>query len=206
MNHQNQGFLKYILLLTAVASITLQSSAQKLEIDQVSLAYFAPLAVDPGLKAGVGFSFHKWNKTRENKKGISKTYNHKLYIQPQLAYISKWRFYTSYLANVEAGWKFQQEGKRFYSGFGMGLGYIYRQEVLNLRVFFDGSTKVVETEARNYFFPSVNYQMGMKFYRKIDLFSKIHYGYQFSSKYTSESNLILEIGFHLNLMNKNKDG
>lgn len=202
MSNQNRSFLKYILLLISVTHLTLQANAQEIKIDQVSLAYFAPLAVDPGAKVGFGFSFREWTKTKESKEGHPKVWNHKLYVQPQLAYFSKWRFYSSYFVNVETGWQFRKESNRFYSGLGAGLGYIHRREVLTLRTFFDGSTKVLETEGRNFIFPSVNYQLGMKLYRRLDLFSKLHYGYKFSSEHTSESALILEMGLNINLNDK----
>ena len=198
----NYRFLKYILLITVIVPFAIRLSAQKLKMDQVSLAYFAPLAVDPGAKVGVGFSFREWNRTRDNKNGDSKTYNHKLYLQPQLAYFSKWRLYSSFLANVEAVWEIKKEGKRFYSGFGVGLGYMHRREVLTLRTHFDGSTEVVETEVRKYCLPTMNYQLEMKLYSGLDLFSKIHWGYQISSKYISEGAVMLEIGLHFKLANK----
>lgn len=196
--------LKHIILTLAMVQFAFQVNAQKLRMSQVSTSYLAPLAVDQGANVGVGFVFHEWNTTKEGKKGLEKTHHHTLYLQPQLGYITKWRFYSGYLANLEAGWRFGKKGRSVYGGFGVGLGYLNKQEVLTLRTHTNGSTEVVERQARNFFFPSVNYQLGMRLYRNLHLFSKVHYGYQISSTYASQSLVMPELGLHLNLLNKTK--
>ncbi len=186
---KRQFFLPLLFLFPLITH-----AQNKLQLTDISASYFAPFAIyDIGAKAGVGFSYWKWDQIK-TKKERSKTVVHQVYFEPQLAYFGNRNYYYSLLANLETGWKWQTQGNKSYSSLSVGLGYLNRSEALTLTAHLDGSYSVAEWENRPAFLPSLNYRWGIQLYRSFGLYTGLSYAYQIYFQHTNAGLLFFELG------------
>lgn len=185
--------LSLCILVTFSTSVLAQNNIKLID---ASLSYIAPMAIrDPGLKLGLGVSFYQWTS---QKKGSSKTFEHHLILEPQVAYFGSTNYYYSTLSNLDIGWKWQKLESRSHSRIALGLGLNNRSEVLTLSANFDGTSSVSERERRNYFIPTISYQWAYQTYKNMDLFTRASAGINFSSEHPNFKSLLIEFGVRYN--------
>lgn len=195
-------YRKLILLLFLIPALV--EGQSKIELQDVSGSFMLPFNVqDDGGKIGVGFSYYKWNSSRTNKKGTSKTYNHQIYFEPQLGYLRGKNYYQSIFFNLETGWKWQREGRRSHSRLFLGLGYNLRIEAMTLVANFDGTSSVSEWEKRHFFFPNIGYQWAYRISDSFDLFAKASAGINFSGSHPNFKSALFELGVRYNFKSIN---
>lgn len=168
----------------------------------LSVGYWGMYTVHPGAKLGLSIPLKDWKITKDQ----SRTNNISLFIQPEFGVSTHIDYSTSYLANVNVGTKFQRAGKKFYMGAAIGLAYLAQLDVLSTTVDFQGNIVKQDFGRTDYFFPSINYEVGHELTSVIGWYSKLSFGGKFSLQREAAPILAIEIGLRFSFStNKNND-
>ena len=176
------------LLLLPCSILLAQSESQHIPI---SAGYWANLGLHPGVKIGAEFPLKTLEKEKKNGKVATRT----IYAGPQLGVYNRRRNNTNLLIGAEAGIKLQQQGKKPYSIFSVGAGYLGRSQINTLSFSLgDGSRTGVEREWRSYFLPTVGYSFGMDLNDNWGWYAKASTGYLLSPNYERSGIVFIEVG------------
>ena len=161
---------------------------------ELTAGYIGHSAIFPGGNVGMRIHLKDWQKEKvKGENTILK--NRNLFVHPQLAFYGRRRTYSSIFFNTEVGIKKQKEGKKFYSAYSIGLGYVGRFEVTALTVTLSGEITAKERELRSYFMPNVNYEVGFDLGNRLSFYSKASYGMKISPSRARSGNIYLGLGF-----------
>ncbi len=192
--------LRITLLLVLISSWAMgQTAPKKIPI---SVAYMGHFLYQPGLKIGTHFSLKDWEVEKDRKKG-SFTQTKTLYLSPQIGLYTRPENHTSLLLNADLGIRKDREGRKSFTTFGVGLGYLSQATLLSFIVnLSDGSTQEKIRDRRGYFMPTVHYAYGKKISPSLEWYSKISVGGKLSANYAGAIVTFVELGFTFNLPKK----
>ena len=187
--------MKKLLIIGALLGISSLSTAQlSSKPKEVTLGYKGHSAIFPGGDIGLRVHANSW--TKERAKGEATVIrNRSFFIHPQVAFYGRRKKYNSIFFNTELGIRGQKEGRKVYTAYSVGLGYVGRFEVMSLVVDFSGEITQMNRERRDYFMPNLNFELGRNFGNRISFFSKVSYGLKLSGSHARSGNLYLGLGF-----------
>jgi hypothetical protein len=187
-----------------VLFLVLVSTGLLAQTTQVSVGYYAPFAIEPGAKAGVHLYLKDW-ATEKTKKDVELLKHNYLFINPQVGFFSRPRNHSSLLINGDVGVKRQKDGKKTYSAFSVGLGYLAKFSITSFTVNFSGEIIKKERERQDFFLPTINYEFGGSINQTIGWYTKCSYGIKLSSTIEKQPALFTEFGMKFNLGKTTKE-
>ncbi len=183
-----------LIFILLFASISLFSQTEKTTLP-ISIGYYGPYLIQPGLKIGTSFNLKEWG-VENSKKNEASTRSQSFFISPQIGLFTKPEDHTSFIINADIGY----QAKKIYSAFSIGLGYLAEFEIISISLNLGtGEIDRKNRERRDYFVPTINYELSSAINSNIRWFSKFSYGRKISSKVENSAIFIIEIGIKLNL-------
>ncbi len=185
--------MRRLLILMMGLTMSWSIQAQEFDYSSWSFSYYAPYAIQAGLKVGKTIPINTWTTTT----GKEQETDNSLLIQPQIAYFANPQVQQNYLANIELGYARTREDRKFYNIASIGLGFIYAQQ------FVDGSVAIGSGEVShnkeniNYFVPTINYEWGKKPKNKLGYYFKGFWGHRITGQRDNSGFLGLETGLKL---------
>lgn len=197
--------MKKLFAIVFLIGLWLPASAQFSEKNKaITAGYLGHSAIFPGGNVGLMIDVKDW-QIEKTKGDASIVKNRSLFVHPQLGLYSRRRKYSSIFFNTEVGVRKQKDGRRFYSAYSLGLGYVGRSEIMSLTVNFNGEITAKERELRSYFMPNINYQIGVDFTDNFSFYSKASYGMKLSPTRERSGNFYLGLGFKFKLASKSAE-
>lgn len=194
MTHISKHFLALVILL----GIPIGASCQ-LKPTDISIAYYSQFLFQPGITVGISLPTKSWDSEHERKTGTI-TRTNSLFWSPQVAVFTQPGSHTSYLANVEFGYRRQIQGKGFYHAASVGLGYLTQFDLLSFTVNLgNGNTEAKDRERHGYIMPTLNYEIGGLLNPNLGWYSKLSAGSKFSTEQVSSNVLFVELGVKIKL-------
>ncbi len=139
-----------VLVLSSVLMLSGKAIGQ---LNSLSIGYFGPFGIEPGLNVGV-----QMNLKSSEKDEVINTY----YLAPHLGSYIKPNYHTDIMLGIEGGIHRQKAEKKGYSQFGLGLSYLSNFELISFTVNFNGEISNREHEHRGYLVPTISYEYGRK--------------------------------------------
>ncbi len=166
--------------------------AQNVEKEPIPLniGLYGPYVIQPGIKVGPAFGLKKWSLERG-----SRTKPASLFVSPQIGVFVRPKNHISYVINGDLGYKMKSGKSNFYMAASAGLGYLMTDQLLSTTIDL-GSGDVVgkDRELRNYFLPTINFELGKEAQKKIGWFTKFSYSRKISSKVEDSAFFAVELG------------
>lgn len=162
--------------------LTSSLMAQKLP-DKISIgaAYWGHAIIQPGAKVSVTIPLKKWGFQKEIK-GVERTKNLQLFVQPQVGFFDQPNYTTGLLGNAEFGAKFKREDFKFYSAVSVGLGYLGLFNVTSVTVNLQGEIIGETRQLIHNFMPTINYEVGHEITSFLGWYAKLSLGGRFSAQ------------------------
>ncbi len=184
------------VLLALTTTLAGQSETQSIPI---SVSYFSHLLFQPGVKVGTQISIKDWTKEKENRLARNK----QLAISPQLAYFANVGNNQNVLLNIDLDYRTQKAGRKFFSTWSVGLGYLAQFQVTALRLNLGDGSKEKVRERWDHILPSVSYAFGKVINTKMSWYSKYTLGSKINFDGASTMMLFMEAGITYQI-SKNK--
>ena len=179
----------YLLLLTLLWGFPLLVQSQKKQIP-VFAGWYGPYAIQPGIKVGVAFTCHDWE--RSNATSIK---SRQLYLSPQLGIFRRISNHTSYVLNMDFGYQRSSDQRKLYLSSSLGFAYLLENLTLSSTVdLSNGNITATDKELRSYFLPTVNVSFGKAPDQRLGWYSKVSYGRKVSKKMEDAGFFALEFG------------
>jgi len=165
-----------LLLVLMPFALLAQTESKKISI---SAGYWGHTFINPGAKIGVHIKLKDWTlnqtvKKRQEKVNVQKTIS--LFVNPQVGFYTKPTFYTNLAINTDIGVKWKRNDLKFYSAVSIGLGYLANFEITSISVNFQGETIGETRERRDFFTPTLNYEVGHQFIPNLGWYAKLSLG------------------------------
>ena len=109
-----------VLLLTFSAC---ELYAQEKSSPRLSIAYFGETITHPGLKIGINFPFHTWEKSKTKNNGTEKHLYKSFDVQPSLGFYFHQDYQTGLFVLPQLAYT-RKNAKGAYTSFGLGAGYM----------------------------------------------------------------------------------
>lgn len=117
----------------------------------ISLAYFGETITHPGLKVGLSFPLHQWEKHKTLRNGREKVLDKRIDLSPQLGFYYHQNYQTGLFVLPEFSYN-RQNAKGNYTALGLGAGYMHTRVP---RVFdFDTNGKIEQIRSGHHYFIS----------------------------------------------------
>lgn len=185
------------LWVALLLSGTLLAAQAIPEPTSINIGYWGHFATQPGIKMGAEFSVLNWAAGEFENKG---TKLRSLYVGPQVGFYTRSKNHSNLYIGMESGVRLQKKGKRGFSTYGLGLGYLGRSQILTFtHSLGDGSLVATEREWRSNFLPTLNYAYGLKINPRLSGFAKASAGTLLGPGREPSAMLFLEIGIKFNL-------
>lgn len=166
---------------------------------QAHVAYWGNLGFQPGIKIGVQHTILNWEKEKPEK-NIAK--GRSLFVSPNLGVYNRRLNNTNFLAEGEVGLQTQRVGRKFFSAYSVGLGYLGRSQIVTLNYSLgDGSLQSKEREWQGNFLPTLNYSLGTEISTWGAWYFKASYGTMIGAGRASSALVFTELGLKINLSN-----
>lgn len=196
-DQMKNNLLIFIFLLTNLSLLAQQED----KITPISIGFYGPYIIQPGIKIGTAFDLKEWKIEKEQN-----LKSRKLFVSPQIAAFIRPKNHTSFILNVDVGYIIKKSQSNFYIAPSVGLGYLMTSQILSNTIdLSNGEINEKDRELRNYFLPTLNFELGKQATEKMGWFTKLSYGRKVSSKIENAAFFALELGvkFHLR-KNNNK--
>ena len=194
--------MRYILVLIGLLIVCQGKAQHQAEGTPISISYYGPYLIQPGLKIGTDLTLKNWQSTRE-KGDNSFILDKKLLISPQVGFFVRSGNNTNYFVNTEIGFKRHKISRKSYLAFWAGLGYQFQIEVLSFTVDLStGETVAWEKENRHYFLSALSGEYGGHISPKIGWFSKYTIGIRTGGDIGTATLLAFELGAKIFLSKK----
>lgn len=112
--------MKYLLAILLTLGI-LALKAQ--DAPSLSISYFGEGVTHPGLKIGLNFPFHSWEKTKTKGSGVEKHLYKSFALQPSLGFYFHQDYQTGLFVLPQLAYT-RKNAKGSYASFGLGVGYL----------------------------------------------------------------------------------
>lgn len=163
---------------------------------EVSIGYMGHGVIRPGAHIGLDFPIKTWQTDRKEQQMV---------LNPSLGIFTRSRFYTSGLLNTSLSFKTQVLDRKHSHAFGIGLGYLARNEVMALTTDFAGGIISREKELRNFIMPSIHYAYRHRLGTNTDIYSRLTYGKRYGANRESAGVIFMELGLYLPLQFTSKE-
>ncbi len=189
--------IAFILLFV----LSLGANAQDTLSTQLTFAYYGNFAFEQGGRIGSQLYLKQWNVEKESK--VVRKRN--LFLQPNIAFVSRPLFYSNFQLSTDVGIRQQKTGKKLYHGLSFGLGYLARLEVVSFTVDFKGEVIARDREVWDYLLPMLSYEVGKDIAAGIGWYAKFNYGIRYPIQESQEKAgmPLLEVGMKLPLRTNN---
>ena len=187
----NTSLIKHICVLVFIPLLLhpTKSMGQNSPIP-ISLSYFSPYLLQPGLKVGTSFQLKDYSNKEKNRS---------LALSPQVAYFSQIGVSQSYLLNAEINLHRKLDSRKRFQTFGLGLGYLLDSENLTPSINLGSGSLGTNEKANNAsFLPTLNYSLGMLPDKGPAYFFKAFIGQKFSFSQEGQFFFGLELGLTFN--------
>ena len=180
------SFLVFVVLLCSLSLVAQQES----EVIPVSVGVYCPYVFQPGIKIGTAVNLKKW----EVEKG-DRIKSRSLFTSPQIGLFVRPQNHNSYVLNLDLGYKIKSNKRRIYIAPSLGLAYLMADQILSTTVdLSNGNIVEKDREIRNYFLPTINFELGNEKNKKIGWYTKLSYGRKISSQIEDSGFFALELG------------
>ncbi|MEM7157177.1 MAG: hypothetical protein AAF799_30270 [Myxococcota bacterium] len=164
----------------------------------LTVGYFGPYAIQPGVRVGTWFPIKAWTKTRDARRGpVTRTGS--LFAGPQLAFFARPGNHLSVMASGELGYRFQRHDRKVHSAFAIGGGYLASFQIVTIAVDLSSGDKNNTREMRHYFVPTLSYALGHDVLPNFGWFLKFSYGQKLSVPIESSAMVMVELGLSFRL-------
>ena len=163
----------------------------------ISVSYFSPFVIQPGIKLSSSFTLKSWNSN--NKKHER---NNHLFISPQLGFFSQRKTSKNYLINTEAGIRSNKINKKLYIASSLGIGYLISSVSQYGSVHLGTGKVTTEKVIQNRFLPTINLELGSQQWKNVGYYVRLFYGRTVAFKTTDSAFTGVELGVNFNIKNK----
>lgn len=108
-----------IVMLLTLGMLTLNAQ----DATSLSISYFGEGITHPGLKIGLNFPFHTWEKTKTKGSGVEKLFYKSFSVQPSLGFYFHQDYQTGLFVLPQLAYS-RRNAKGNYASFGLGVGYL----------------------------------------------------------------------------------
>lgn len=179
-----------LFLLGMNLTVLAQSTSKK---PSISIGYLGHLAVQPGLRIGTQLNLKEWSR------GESSSITRQLFVRPQMGFYARRDIQTSYLANVDLGYKRMKPDQKRYSALSLSLGYWLQGQVTDLAIDLSDGSKQKTRAYWHWFFSTINYEFGSAITDSVGWYSKISLGQRVGKDRPRNTILFLELGLQFQL-------
>ncbi|MCP4439324.1 MAG: hypothetical protein GY810_10330 [Aureispira sp.] len=187
--------MKKVALFVILLITTFKLFAQQKD-KLISIGYYAPYAIQSGVKIGSFFNIKEWVKEKDVKLKFSS-----LFISPQIGVFFRPRNHTSFVLNADMGYKITNSKQNFYISPSLGFGYLIANQVLSNTITLNsGDVAKRDRELRHYFLPTINFGFGNYANKKIGWYTKLSFGRKMSPTIEDATFFAFELGLKFNLL------
>jgi len=186
------------LLLVLFISDYLIAQTNKRHVP-ISIGIYAPYGTQPGGNIGTHIDLKEWETEKISKE---KTYinSKKLFFSPQLGIFVRPKNHTSYILNVDIGYRMKRSNRRIYIAPSLGLGYILENRILGKTIDLSNGNNIdKDKELRHLLLPTLNFEISKEPKKQVGWFLKLSYGRKISSQIEDSAFTSLELGIKFNL-------
>ncbi|MDP6909073.1 MAG: hypothetical protein QF371_06185, partial [Flavobacteriales bacterium] len=153
-----------------------------------------------GGKIGTTLSLKEWDKSIDGKKRL-----HQLFASPQVGVFGRPSNHISVIINADIGYRFMTK-KDLYLSPSIGLGYMLSMQKTSVSVNLGtGKMSNTEREARHYFVPTGNLEVGHEaLAKRLGWYLKFTYGGKLFSSVENAGMFAAELGIRIRLSKKPK--
>ncbi|MEM6803323.1 MAG: hypothetical protein AAF696_18090 [Bacteroidota bacterium] len=187
----NSCLIKHMCVLVFVPMLLLPAKSMGQNFSPpISLSYFSPYLIQPGLKLGTSFQLKDFSNKEKNRS---------LEISPEIAYFTQAGVSQSYLLNADIHLYRKIDGRKRFQKFGLGLGYLIDSEDLTPLINLGSGSLSSNEKANNAsFLPSLNYSLGILPDKGLAYFFKGFVGHKLPFSKQGEFFFGLELGLIFN--------
>ena len=181
--------MKIIIIILLTIGMSTQLSAQNFL--PISIGYYTPYGVNPGLKIGTYFEWKEWGNTEDNNR---KT----LSINPKIGYWNAISYsnnvHRTMLIDGSLEYKSYTRNQRFYGLAAVTLGYhlSFERVANSVNIGMGQQTPTIET--LHYFVPTLNLGFGQRINDKLEYYFKIDGGQRLNTSTDNDLFVAAELG------------
>ena len=181
--------MKVLLIYLMLSLNGLMLAQGNLHPTEISIGYFGNNGIRPGLKIGTKLNLGAWQRSISEKTRINQ-----VFLQPEIGFYTWPGVHTTFITNINFGFKKSKGMYQLYSAYSLGVGLINQSQIINIKVdLSDGSSTNVRDNWR-WVTSTLNYEFGKIYNNNIGWYGKLSGGYRFASKQPAAPIFFLEFG------------
>ncbi|MEM7038468.1 MAG: hypothetical protein AAF570_15900 [Bacteroidota bacterium] len=160
----------------------------------LSVGYFGPYGVRPGLKVGVRHGIKSWEAESADYK------SRQLFFQPQIGTFFYPRNHFSFVLEADGGIVLKNQNTGWYTAYSVGLGYLTEFAITSVSIDLGTASQGQKTrEFRGYLLTVGNFEFGKSVSERWGWFVKLTGGRRFTTRIENALFVAVEIGAIINI-------
>lgn len=169
---------------------------------ELTLAYYGPYFVQPGVKLGARVPLRTWASRRTAPSGAPRKLR-TLFIAPQLGFFARPAQHFDVIVNAALGYQALRPKHGLYVAPSIGVAYYVAAQQVALAVDLATGDQTPTRELRHHVLPTLSYAFGQRLRPRsgppVGWFVELSYGHSFSPSVASALWLAFELGVSIEL-------